>query len=141
MELAIALGACLATYAALVLALVLAGRSSDARALARFVPDLARLFRELARDPRMPRRHRLLFAAVLAYLALPFDLVPDFIPVAGALDDAVIVALALRAVLRGAGPALLEEHWPGPPATLRMVMRLAGVDPDGQGTSAVSVPE
>jgi uncharacterized membrane protein YkvA (DUF1232 family) len=63
--------------------------------------------------------------ATLAYLALPFDLVPDFIPVAGQLDDAIIVALVLRMVLRSGGPSLLEEHWPGPPQSLRVIERLA----------------
>jgi len=57
---------------------------------------------------------------------MPFDLIPDFIPVAGQLDDAVLVALTLRAVLRGAGPGLVREHWPGPPESLDAMLRLAG---------------
>ena len=56
---------------------------------------------------------------------MPFDLVPDFIPVAGQLDDAIIVALVLRAVVRSGGPDLLREHWPGPAASLTVLMRLA----------------
>jgi uncharacterized membrane protein YkvA (DUF1232 family) len=64
---------------------------------------------------------------LVGYLALPFDLVPDFIPIAGQLDDAVIVALALRAVLRASGPDLVREHWPGPESSLAVVLRLAGV--------------
>jgi uncharacterized membrane protein YkvA (DUF1232 family) len=59
------------------------------------------------------------------YLAMPLDLVPDFIPVAGQLDDAIIVALVLRAVLRAGGPELLREHWPGPDASLNALVRLA----------------
>lgn len=116
----------LATYVLFLLALLVAGRRQDARALAGFIPDCVRLFRRLAADPRVPRRHKLLLAALVGYLALPFDLVPDFIPVAGQLDDAIIVALALRAVLRDCSPALVEEHWPGPPASLAVVLRLAG---------------
>lgn len=114
-------------YALLVLALVLAGRRGAARALAGFVPDCVILFRRLLADTRVPRRHKLLLVATAGYLAFPIDLVPDFIPVAGQLDDAVIVALALRTVLRGLGPSLLEEHWPGPAtSSLAVVLRLAG---------------
>jgi uncharacterized membrane protein YkvA (DUF1232 family) len=56
---------------------------------------------------------------------VPFDLVPDFIPVVGQLDDVVVVALALRAVLRGGGEALVREHWPGSAASLAVVLRVA----------------
>jgi uncharacterized membrane protein YkvA (DUF1232 family) len=57
---------------------------------------------------------------------MPFDLIPDFIPIAGQLDDAIIVALALRAVLRAAGAEVIREHWPGPTASLDIVLRLSG---------------
>jgi uncharacterized membrane protein YkvA (DUF1232 family) len=67
--------------------------------------------------------------ALLGYLALPFDVVPDFIPVAGQLDDAVVVALALRAILRGGGVEIIEEHWPGPDSSLSIILRLAGRTP------------
>ena len=61
-----------------------------------------------------------------AYLALPFDVIPDFIPVLGHVDDAVAVAFVLRRLLRRVETALLEEHWPGPPSSLSVVFRLAG---------------
>jgi uncharacterized membrane protein YkvA (DUF1232 family) len=96
------------------------------RQLARFVPDCLVLFRRLLGDPRVARRHKLLLAALAGYLALPFDLIPDFIPVLGQLDDAVVVALGLRAVLRSAGPAVVAELWPGTPEGRATVMRLAG---------------
>jgi uncharacterized membrane protein YkvA (DUF1232 family) len=112
-------------YVGLVLALVLAGRRGDARALAGFVPDCVVLFRRLIGDPRVPRSRKLLLAGLVAYLASPIDLVPDFIPVAGQLDDAIVVALVLRIVLRGSGEDLVSEHWPGPPQSLAVIRRLA----------------
>lgn len=113
-------------YAIFVAVLVVAGRRSEARAFVRLVPDCARLFTRLLRDPAVPRRHRLLLAALVLYLASPIDLIPDFVPVAGQLDDAVLVALVLRRLLRGAGPELVRRHWPGPDETLHLVLRLAG---------------
>jgi uncharacterized membrane protein YkvA (DUF1232 family) len=62
---------------------------------------------------------------MLGYLALPFDLVPDFIPVAGQLDDAIVVALTLRVILRHVGRGMIEEHWPGPRSSLALILRLA----------------
>jgi uncharacterized membrane protein YkvA (DUF1232 family) len=121
----IAVAAAVAVYAAFVLALVLAGRRRNARALARFIPDCIVLFRRLLRDPRVPRRRKLLLVLLLGYLAVPIDLIPDFIPVAGQLDDAIAVALVLRAVLRSGGPELLREHWPGPTESLGVISRLA----------------
>lgn len=118
--------AVLAAYGLFVVALLLLGRREAARALAGFIPDCIVLFRRLMGDDRVPRRHKLLLGALIGYLALPFDLVPDFIPVAGQLDDAVLVALVLRAILRGGGPELVEEHWRGPEASLAVVLRLAG---------------
>jgi uncharacterized membrane protein YkvA (DUF1232 family) len=112
-------------YALFVAVLALAGRRSDARAVAGFIPDCIVLFRRLLGDPRMPRRYRFIVVALLGYLALPFDVVPDFIPVAGQLDDAIVVALVLRAILRAGGLDLIEEHWPGPRSSLSLILRLA----------------
>ena len=121
----IAAAVTLAVYATFVLVLVAAGRRRDARALAGFIPDCIVLLKRLLGDPRVPRRRKLLLGALIGYLAMPIDLVPDFIPVAGQLDDAIIVALVLRAVLRSGGPELLREHWPGPESSLNTVSRLA----------------
>jgi len=124
-EVALGLGIALALYALFVAVLYVAGRRSEARALVRFIPDCVVLFRRLLGDARISRRRKWLLAAVIGYLALPLDLVPDFIPVAGQLDDAIVVALALRVVLRGAGPELVREHWPGPEDTLRLILRFS----------------
>jgi uncharacterized membrane protein YkvA (DUF1232 family) len=115
----------IAFYAGAVFALVAFGRKAEARALAGFIPDCFQLVRRLIADPRVPRRRKALLVVLAGYLALPFDLVPDFIPVAGQLDDAVVVMLVLRAVLRSGGEALLREHWSGPDASYDVVRRLA----------------
>jgi uncharacterized membrane protein YkvA (DUF1232 family) len=99
-------------------------RRERARAIAGFVPDCAVLFARLARDGRVRRRHRLVLAALGAYLASPIDLVPDFIPVAGYLDDGVIVALVLRAAVRGSGRDVVRDNWPGPSRSLEVMLRL-----------------
>jgi uncharacterized membrane protein YkvA (DUF1232 family) len=93
------------------------------------VPDCAVLFARLARDPRVPRGRRLALVAVAGYLAFPLDLIPDFLPVVGQLDDALVVALALRSLTRSAGPEVVAELWPGPPGSLAVVLRLAGRGP------------
>jgi uncharacterized membrane protein YkvA (DUF1232 family) len=113
-------------YLVAIALLVLTGRRTEARAIAGFVPDCAVLFARLARDPATPRRQKLALVAIAAYLASPLDLVPDFLPVAGQADDAVLVVLALRWMLRSWGPEALERHWPGPGASLAVLLRLAG---------------
>lgn len=97
----------------------------------RLLPDLLRLFKRLAADPTLPRGVRVRLALLLGYLVLPFDLIPDFVPVLGYADDAIVVALALRSVTRRAGPAALSEHWPGTPEGLLAVRRLCRL-PDGE---------
>jgi uncharacterized membrane protein YkvA (DUF1232 family) len=115
----------LLVYATVVLVLVALGRGADARALARFVPDCVVLFKRLLTDPRVEWWRKALLLAVIVYLASPIDLVPDFIPVAGQLDDAILVVIALRVLLRGSGPRLLAEHWPGPRKSLLVILRFA----------------
>ena len=127
----LALGVLLALYGIFVAALIVAGRRVAARAFAGFIPDCVVLVRRLLGDPGVPRRHKLLLGALAGYLALPFDLVPDFIPVAGQLDDAIVVALVLRAVLRAGGPARLQAHWPGPDSSRAVLLRLLGMAPVG----------
>jgi uncharacterized membrane protein YkvA (DUF1232 family) len=102
-----------------------ASRRSRARDVAAFVPDCAVLFKRLVRDPRVPRRAKLALWLLLPYLALPFDLIPDFIPVVGHLDDALLVAAAVAYVSRTAGRDVIEELWPGSERGLRVVLALA----------------
>jgi uncharacterized membrane protein YkvA (DUF1232 family) len=95
----------------------------------RLMPDVLRLIRRLAADSSLPRGVRVRLVLLLAYLASPIDLVPDFVPVLGYADDAVVVALTLRSVVRSAGPEAIDAHWPGSPEGLALARRLAGLDP------------
>ncbi|MFN2472153.1 MAG: YkvA family protein [Gaiellaceae bacterium] len=89
------------------------------------MPDCAVLVKRLLRDPRVPRRAKLALGALIPYLAVPIDLVPDFIPVLGQLDDALLIAAALAYVARVAGREIVRELWPGDERGLRVVLALA----------------
>jgi len=91
---ALALGA--GVYLLFIGVLLFQGRRSGARALAGFIPDCVVLVRRLLGDERVSRRRKLVLVVLVGYLAMPIDLVPDVIPVAGQLDDAILVALGLR---------------------------------------------
>jgi uncharacterized membrane protein YkvA (DUF1232 family) len=121
-------------YALAIAAVLAAGRRDDARALAGFIPDCLVMVSRLARDTRVSRSRRALLLLVLAYLAMPLDLIPDFLPGAGQLDDAVLLALALRVLLSGAGTELIREAWPGPETSLRIILRAAGRESNGAGS-------
>ena len=94
----------------------------------RLLPDLVRLLRRLAGDRSVPRATRARLWLLLAYLAIPIDLVPDFVPVLGYADDAIIVSLVLRSVVRRAGPQVIRRHWPGTADGLAALSRLAGLE-------------
>ncbi|WP_156686837.1 YkvA family protein [Mycobacterium sp. Marseille-P9652] len=97
----------------------------------RLLPDLLRLFKRVATDRAVPRMVRVELVLLLCYLVSPIDLIPDFIPVIGFLDDALVVAIMLRIVVRTAGPQMLEKHWPGTPQGLGAVRRLCGLAQPG----------
>ena len=124
-------GGLVVVWVALVAALYVAGRrQEDPTSLTdmlRLVPDVLRMCRGLATDPDVPRGVRVRMGLLLGYLLMPIDLVPDFVPVIGYADDAVVVVWALRSVVRAAGSDALDRHWSGTPAGLRAVKRLAGV--------------
>jgi uncharacterized membrane protein YkvA (DUF1232 family) len=90
------------------------------------VPDCVVLVRRLLGDARVPWTTKLMLALVVVYLASPVDLVPDVIPVAGQLDDAILLALVLRRLVARAGPDAVRDHWPGPARSLAFVLRLSG---------------
>lgn len=113
---------------ALVVALLVAkpGTAQIKEAL-RLLPDVLRLLRRLAADRALPRGVRVRLGLLLAYLAFPFDLVPDFIPVLGYADDAIIVIVALRSVVRHAGLDAVREKWPGTEDGFAALIRLTGL--------------
>jgi uncharacterized membrane protein YkvA (DUF1232 family) len=121
-------------YLVAVAGLIAAGRREDARALAGFIPDCVVLVSRLARDRRVSRARRAVLFIVLGYLAFPIDLVPDFLPGIGHLDDAVLLGLALRLIVHGGGSELVREAWPGPQASLTLVLRAAGLETNGAAT-------
>jgi uncharacterized membrane protein YkvA (DUF1232 family) len=119
----IGIGIALAIWLAAVIALVAFGRRSQAREVAKLIPNLLMLFRGLLRDPRVPRSGKLWVAFAVVWIASPIDLIPEFIPIAGPLDDAIVAALVLRHLLRSTSQEVLSEHWHGDPATLRTIVR------------------
>jgi uncharacterized membrane protein YkvA (DUF1232 family) len=120
--LGVGLGAAIVLWLLLVAALLAFGRKEDARELLAFIPDCVILVKRLLGDARVPRRAKLILVALFVYLAMPFDLVPDFIPVAGQLDDAILVAAVLAYVVRTAGREVVEELWTGSARGLRLVL-------------------
>jgi uncharacterized membrane protein YkvA (DUF1232 family) len=115
-----------AIYAVAVLALILAGRGVAARELALLLPNLILLFKDLLRDPRVPRGPKIVLAVGIVWLVSPIDLLPEFLPVLGPLDDAVVAALVLRHLVHRAGADVVREHWRGEPGTLELILRGAG---------------
>ena len=115
-------------YLALLAALLIARPKGNLLGEAmRLLPDVLRLLQRLAADSNVPRAARVRLVLLLAYLAIPFDLVPDFVPVLGYADDAIIVSLVLRSVVRQAGAPLLRRHWPGTDDGLAALGRLTGL--------------
>jgi len=114
----------LAIWIVVAVVLVIVGRVLLARELALLVPNLVRMFGGLLRDPRVPLRAKIVVGIASLWLASPIDLIPDFVPIAGQLDDAIIAALALRFILRTTDGAVVRQHWHGDPATLERVLRM-----------------
>jgi uncharacterized membrane protein YkvA (DUF1232 family) len=94
------------------------------RDAARLLPDTLRLVRRLGADRTIPRRTRWLIWGLLLYLASPIDLIPDFLPVVGYADDAIVTSFVLRRVIKKAGPRKLADHWPGTSDGLAALMRI-----------------
>ncbi|WIX76531.1 YkvA family protein [Amycolatopsis carbonis] len=121
-------GGLLLLWLALVAVLAVARPRGDLlREALRLLPDVLRLIRRLATDRDLPRGVRVRLALLLVYLALPIDLIPDFIPVLGYADDAIVVTLVLRSVVRRAGIDAVRARWPGTEDGFAGLTRLTGL--------------
>ena len=116
------------SWLALVIALLLVKPKGSLMTEAiRLLPDLIRLLRRLAADRTLPTGIRVRLWLLFVYLALPIDLIPDFIPLIGYADDAIIVAAVLRSVVRRAGLPAVQRHWPGTPDGFAALAALTGI--------------
>ena len=130
-----------AIWLALLLVLLLAPpQGLVARDAVRALPDVVRLLRRLAAEGALDRGSRIRVALLLAYMAWPFNLIPNFIPVVGQIDDAILATVVIRSVYRRAGADVLRRHWPGSPAGLEAMMRLLGL-PSAGPASIAETPE
>lgn len=118
----------LAWLVLIVMLLVARPRGGLLREALRVLPDVLRLVRRLAADKSLPRGVRVRLGLLLAYLALPIDIIPDFIPVLGYADDAIVVTAVLRGVVRRAGIDAVRAHWPGTDTGFATVVQCAGLD-------------
>ena len=126
--------ALVAIWALAVLVLLWSGRKTAAKELVVLLPNLVRLFRGLIGDPRVPRGSKALLLVGAVWLVSPIDLIPEFLPVIGGIDDAIVAALILRHVVRRAGDEVVREHWKGDPKTIGLILRVAGVGNAGSAT-------
>lgn len=123
-------GAVILTWLALIVALIIVRPKDNLlREALRILPDLVRLLKHLSTDSTLPRGVRIRLVLLMVYLALPIDLIPDFIPVLGYADDAIVVVAVLRSVVRRVGLEPLRGHWPGTPEGFTALCRLAGLKP------------
>jgi uncharacterized membrane protein YkvA (DUF1232 family) len=117
----------LGIWAAAVVALFVFGRRLASRELALLLPNLVRMCRTLLGDPRVPTRSKVLVGLAVLWFASPIDLVPEFVPVLGPLDDALLAVFVLRHIVRRAGREVVADAWPGEAVTLDRMLRLARV--------------
>ena len=122
----VALAIAVAVWLAAIVALYAFGKPRAAHELVALLPNLLRLFRGLIKDPRVPRRAKVLLAFGALWLASPIDLLPEFLPVIGPLDDAIVAAVVLRYLVKHSGRQVILDHWEGQPETIDAVLRLFG---------------
>jgi uncharacterized membrane protein YkvA (DUF1232 family) len=120
----IGIAVALALWLVAIGALYALGRRSQARELATLIPNLVVLFRGLLGDPRVSRSSKTWLWFALGWFISPIDLIPEFLPVIGPLDDAIVAALVLRHVLRRTDRSVLADYWRGDPSTLDAIIRI-----------------
>lgn len=96
------------------------------REVAAFLPSCVTVARRLRADPRVPLRAKVALGAAALWVVSPIDLIPEFLPVIGPLDDVVVVVLALRYAARQVPRAALLDAWPGEPRLLERLLRKRG---------------
>jgi uncharacterized membrane protein YkvA (DUF1232 family) len=114
-------------YALFLGGLLLVGKGMEAGEMAAIIPNGASLLKSLMNDPRLGISPKVVVAIAAGYLISPLDLVPDLLPVVGYMDDAIIIVLALRFVVRHAGLEIISEHWHGSEKSLEIIKKLAGI--------------
>jgi uncharacterized membrane protein YkvA (DUF1232 family) len=127
--LAAAFGIAVGVWLVAIGVLMLGGRRVEAKQLARLLPDLTSLLRGLLRDPRVPRRSKVLLGFATVWVISPIDLLPEFLPVIGPLDDVIVVALVVRHLVKRAGLEIVREHWPGDPVMLERALTALRLSP------------
>jgi uncharacterized membrane protein YkvA (DUF1232 family) len=120
-DLATAIVCGVALWLLVILALLLLGKRAAARELAALIPNLLVLFRGLLSDPRVPRSSKFWLWFAVIWLVSPVDLIPEFVPVVGPLDDAIVAALILRHVVKRTDRNILAQYWRGKPGTLNLI--------------------
>ncbi len=103
---------------------------ASGRVLAGMLPDVVRLLRRLAADPMTARGVRWRLLVAVAYNVQPINLIPDFIPVIGFVDNVAVICWALRSAIHSAGSAAVERHWPGTPEQLALLYRVGRLGPE-----------
>jgi uncharacterized membrane protein YkvA (DUF1232 family) len=132
--LGLAVALLLAWVALLIVLLISKPKGQLLKEALRLLPDLLRLLRRLAADRNLPRGVRVRLVLLLAYLAIPIDPIPDFIPVLGYADDAILVAVVLRSTVRRAGVDAVRAHWPGSEDGFAALRRITGLPESQQST-------
>ncbi|SRR6266487_1432276 len=138
--LGLAIALLLAWVALLVVLLVGKPKGPLLKEALRLLPDLLRLLRRLAADPSLPRGVRVRLGLLMVYLAIPIDPIPDFIPVLGYADDAILVTFVLRSTVRRAGIDAVRAHWPGSDDGFAALCRLTGLRKPKQSTPGSGEP-
>jgi uncharacterized membrane protein YkvA (DUF1232 family) len=124
----VASGLVLAWLAVVTLLWIFRPRGVRLGELVRVVPDIVRLCRSLVRDPGVPLGVKAAIFGLLLWLLSPIDLVPEFLPVIGPLDDVVVAVLVLRYARRRVGDDVLRQRWPGSPEGYRLLRTIIGGD-------------
>lgn len=102
-------------------------QKNDAKKLLKMIPRLMGLLVNLLKDPRVSKADKIILGTIIAYVLNPVDLVPDWIPFFGMVDDAYLIALSILRLMLRTDPAVLTENWHGPEDVLKTVRKTAEI--------------